>query len=103
MLYEVITFAGVTDNDDLLTRLEARFSPLFNDENSLLPAPDHVDNNVFGAVPLELYLLTGESVITSYSIHYTKLYDSLCPSSAAIFSCIQELADGARHNYEVRS
>jgi rhamnogalacturonyl hydrolase YesR len=63
-------FAGVTDNDDLLTRLEARFSPLFNEEDSLLPAPDHVDNNVFGAVPLELYLLTGESKYLDLGLFY---------------------------------
>ncbi|MEY2997592.1 MAG: hypothetical protein RIQ82_973 [Bacteroidota bacterium] len=49
-------FAEATHNRDLLTRLEERFLPLYGDERHLLPAPDHVDNNVFGAVPLELYL-----------------------------------------------
>lgn len=49
-------FAEATHNEDLLTRLEERFLPLYSDEKHLLPTPDHVDNNVFGAVPLELYL-----------------------------------------------
>jgi rhamnogalacturonyl hydrolase YesR len=49
-------FAKATGNETLLHRLEERFLPLFGEEKHLHPKPDHVDNNVFGAVPLELYL-----------------------------------------------
>jgi hypothetical protein len=49
-------FAEATNNEYLLNRLEERFLPLYGDEKHMLPTPDHVDNNVFGAVPLELYL-----------------------------------------------
>ena len=49
-------FAQETDNKDLTERLKARFEPLFTNEAYLQPKPNHVDNNVFGAVPLELYL-----------------------------------------------
>lgn len=48
--------AKATDNQTLLTRLEERFLPFFVEERYLLPKPNHVDNNVFGSVPLELYL-----------------------------------------------
>ena len=41
-----------------MTRLEERFKPLLGADSVLIPAPDHVDNTVFGAVPLELYLIT---------------------------------------------
>jgi len=49
-------FAEVTKNDQLFGRFEARFTPLFDKEANLQPKPNHVDNNVFGSVPLELYL-----------------------------------------------
>ena len=49
-------FAEVTKNDQLFSRFEARFTPLFDKEANLQPKPNHVDNNVFGSVPLELYL-----------------------------------------------
>src|SRR5512133_2807160 len=53
-------FADATKNERLQSRLEERFAPLFGDEKNLLPRPDHVDNNVFGSVPLHLYLETKE-------------------------------------------
>jgi unsaturated rhamnogalacturonyl hydrolase len=49
-------FAKATRDEALLERLDERFLPLFGEEKHLLPKPDHVDNNVFGAVPLELFL-----------------------------------------------
>jgi rhamnogalacturonyl hydrolase YesR len=52
--------AGVTDNADLLASLKQRFDPLFDTDKRLLPPPNHVDNNVFGAVPLELFMQTKE-------------------------------------------
>ena len=51
-------FAEVTHNDQLFNRFESRFTPLFDKEANLQPKPNHVDNNVFGSVPLELYLKT---------------------------------------------
>ena len=58
--YGALTFAKETKNNDLRKKLIDRFLPLFNKEDSLLPVPDHVDYNVFGAVPLEIYLQTEE-------------------------------------------
>jgi len=49
-------FANITKNEGLFKRFEDRFAPLFESEKHLLPKPNHVDNNVFGSVPLELYL-----------------------------------------------
>jgi rhamnogalacturonyl hydrolase YesR len=51
-------FANATKNDELFKKLEKRFAPLFEEEKNMLPKPNHVDNNVFGSVPLELYLKT---------------------------------------------
>ena len=58
--YGALTYASLTGDKNLITRLEDRFSPLFGSDSVLVPVPDHVDNTVFGCVPLELFLLTGK-------------------------------------------
>jgi unsaturated rhamnogalacturonyl hydrolase len=63
-------FAEVTKNDDLFRRLETHFSPLFDTEKNLLPPPNHVDNNVFGAVPLELYLQNRDKKYLDLGLFY---------------------------------
>ena len=63
-------FAEVTKNDVLFQRFEDRFEPLFSTEQHLQPKPNHADNNVFGAVPLELYLETGEKKYLDLGLHY---------------------------------
>ena len=63
-------FAKETDNKELTNRLIARFEPLFTNESYLLPKPNHVDNNVFGAVPLELYLQTGDERYKTMGMKY---------------------------------
>jgi unsaturated rhamnogalacturonyl hydrolase len=80
-------FAGITDNDDLLETLEERFTPLFDNEKNLLPIPNHVDNNVFGSVPLELYLQTGEVKYLDLGLFYADTQwivpDSITPQQKA--------------------
>jgi rhamnogalacturonyl hydrolase YesR len=56
--YGALTFSGLTKNESLKTKLIERFNPLFTSDTSLLPVPDHVDYNVFGTVPIEIYLQT---------------------------------------------
>jgi rhamnogalacturonyl hydrolase YesR len=58
--YGALVFARETGNRELTARLARRFEPLFGEEARLVPLPNHVDNTVFGAVPLELYLQTKE-------------------------------------------
>jgi rhamnogalacturonyl hydrolase YesR len=71
-----LTFAKVSNNDELKAALVKRFDPLLApvkmpdhphanargmlDERDLVPVPDHVDHTVFAAVPLELYVQTKE-------------------------------------------
>ncbi|UYQ91015.1 glycoside hydrolase family 88 protein [Chitinophaga horti] len=54
-----LRFAAVADSK-LAVRLKERFEPLFTTEQRLLPKKDHVDHNVFGTVPLQLYVQTKE-------------------------------------------
>jgi unsaturated rhamnogalacturonyl hydrolase len=63
-------FAKETKDKDLLNGLQKRFDPLFNEEKRLLPEPNHVDNNVFGALPLELYMQTGLEKYLKLGLHY---------------------------------
>ena len=53
-----LTFVKLTNDKQLADKLTARFDPLFGADSSLIPAPNHVDNTIFGAVPLELFILT---------------------------------------------
>jgi len=63
-------FAEVTKNEALFNRFETRFSPLFDTEKNLLPKPNHVDNNVFGSVPLELYIQTKQPKYIELGLKY---------------------------------
>lgn len=58
--YGALTFAKQTNNKGLVKQLAQRFEPLFGSRDTLIPKPDHVDYTVFGSVPLELYMQTGE-------------------------------------------
>jgi rhamnogalacturonyl hydrolase YesR len=56
--YGALTFTQLSGNKDLTARLIARFDPLLAEASSLVPPPVHVDNTIFGAVPLEIYFKT---------------------------------------------
>lgn len=51
-------FTKATGNKGLIQELEDRFIPIMGPESHLQPKKNHVDNKVFGAIPLELYMLT---------------------------------------------
>lgn len=53
--YGALQFAEKAKNKELINKLTERFAPLLNIEAALLPVPDHVDYNVFGSIPFELY------------------------------------------------
>ena len=60
--FGAMRFAEATGNADLKQKLIARFSPVLQPENKILiPAGGHVDLSVFGVVPLEIYLLDGDT------------------------------------------
>jgi rhamnogalacturonyl hydrolase YesR len=56
--YGALRFAEASNNKDLKQKLIDRFEPLFNSEKNLIPIPNHVDNTVFGSVPLEIFIQT---------------------------------------------
>ena len=58
--YGALTFAKLSGDKRLTEQLSERFEPLFSRDSNLIPVPNHVDFSVFGAVPLELYIITGK-------------------------------------------
>lgn len=55
-----LKFATITKDKKLSSLLQNRFEPLFSTEKALLPIMNHVDLNMFGSLPLELYQVTKE-------------------------------------------
>ena len=74
-------FAEVTKNEDLFDRFEKRFAPLFDEEKNLQPMPNHVDNNVFGSVPLELYMQTKQQKYLDLGLKYADKQWELPPNA----------------------
>jgi rhamnogalacturonyl hydrolase YesR len=56
--YGSLTVAQLTGDTNLQARLIEKFQPLFASESKNLPPRPHVDDRVFGIVPLEIYILT---------------------------------------------
>jgi unsaturated rhamnogalacturonyl hydrolase len=65
-----LRFAKAEGNEKLTQRLIDRFQPLFGRESYLLPKPNHVDNNVFGALPLELFMQTKDAKYKKLGMAY---------------------------------
>ena len=59
--YGALTFAKLAKDKELTKKLVARFEPLFGEKASLIPKAEHVDASVFGAVPFELFIQTGDA------------------------------------------
>jgi unsaturated rhamnogalacturonyl hydrolase len=58
--YGALTFADAAHILHMKGPLVRRFEPFFGIETNLVPVPDHVDRSVFGALPLEIYVLNGD-------------------------------------------
>jgi unsaturated rhamnogalacturonyl hydrolase len=56
--YGALTFAQLSGDTILTSRLIRRFDRLFAEEAGLVPQPVNVDSSIFGAVPLEIYMQT---------------------------------------------
>ena len=70
-----LKFAALTNDQELVKLLQNRFELLFTTEKALLPIMNHVDVNMFGSLPLELYKIKGSTLSGSGS--------SLCRYSMA--------------------
>ena len=74
-----IRFAVLSGDKELLSRLIGRFELLFNEEKKFLPAKNHVDFNMFGSLPLELYKVTREERYRELGMSYADTQWELPP------------------------
>jgi len=56
--YGALTYAQLSGDKDLTSRLISRFDSFFGEESALVPPPVDVDSTVFGSVPLEIFIQT---------------------------------------------
>ena len=63
-------FAKETANKEQLASLEERFLPFFDEEKSMMPEFNHVDFNVFGTVPLEIYMMNKDKRFLNLGLKY---------------------------------
>lgn len=88
--YGALRFAKATGNDELLDKLRARFDYLMEQEKDLLPPPIHVDQNMFGCLPLRLYALTGQQSYLDMGLMYADTQWTLPEGASAEEKAFQE-------------
>lgn len=60
--FGALRFAAATGDTNLEQKLFSRYAPVWLPANAaLIPPAGHVDNNVFGVLPLEIFLLNGDT------------------------------------------
>ncbi|HKB90723.1 MAG TPA: glycoside hydrolase family 88 protein [Opitutaceae bacterium] len=59
--YGALTFAALSHDTSLQSRLVQRFDKLVNEESKLIHEANHVDYSVLGAVPFEVYIQTKDT------------------------------------------
>jgi len=66
--YGALTFAQLTHDTDLTQKLIKKFDPILpgGAEESHIPQRHHVDDNIFGAIPLEIGLETHDKKYLAY-------------------------------------
>ena len=69
--FGAVRFAAAANNQDLLGKVIARYQGIIStDGTGLLPKPVHVDQSVFGILPLELYQVTHDSKYLALGLKY---------------------------------
>lgn len=65
-----LKYASLVNDKALLDLLEKKFQPLFTTEKAFLPVKNHVDLNMFGSLPLELYQITKNEKYLALGLPY---------------------------------
>ena len=70
--YGALTFAELTHDTDLRDKLVKKFDPLFpgGAEDALIPKRDHVDDSIFGIVPLEIAIQIKDKKYLDYGLSF---------------------------------
>lgn len=65
-----LKYANLQKDTKLVDLLQNKFEPLFSTESKYLPIKNHVDLNMFGSLPLELYQITKEQRYLDLGLPY---------------------------------
>lgn len=65
-----LRYARLAGDTKLMAALEQRFTKLLNEEPQYLPIKNHVDLNMFGCLPLELYQITSKPLYKEVGLPY---------------------------------
>lgn len=65
-----LEFARLTGNKELEDSLVAKFEPFLKEKAHLQNRKDHLDYAIFGAIPLEIYLLNGDERCLKLGLEY---------------------------------
>ena len=76
-----LRFAEETKDENLIDSLTMRFEPFFSTEAAYLPGMSHVDLNMFGCLPLELYMINKDRKFYDLGMQYANTQWEV-PSSA---------------------
>lgn len=69
--YGSLAYADVTGDAPLRAKLQARFQPLLTPEgHDLIPDKEHVDFEIFGAVPLQIYIESKNADFRTMGLRY---------------------------------
>ncbi len=69
--YGALAYADVTGDADLRGKLQARMQPLLTPEgNHLIPDKEHVDFEIFGTIPLQIYRENKDASMRTMGLKY---------------------------------
>jgi rhamnogalacturonyl hydrolase YesR len=68
--FGALKYAEAVNDTSLIRKLQERFEPLFAAEKQYLPQKTHVDWNMFGSLPLELYKITKDKIYYDLGMPY---------------------------------
>ena len=80
--FGALKFSKASKNKKMENMLEKRFYPLVGKREELMQVPNHVDNTVFGIIPLQLYMQTRNEVYYHMGIDFADRQWELPKSSS---------------------
>lgn len=90
--YGALTYAKVARNKPIALSLFKRAERIFTDEAQLVPKANHVDNNVFGVLPLEIYDQTRDKRFLDLGLYMAnEQFKKLSPAEYARLDSMEKI------------
>lgn len=95
-----LKYAEVAKDNELIRSLKDGFESFFTTDRHFLPGMDHVDRNMFGSLPLTLYLITKDERYREMGIPDHSGYSSIFSVSVSSFQNLSTEAISRRSSGE---